>query len=136
MKNLIGNRGYDLFNDLFLDSFLTKGGFDDMLRTDIKENEKNYIFEVEVPGIKKEDIKISLKNGYLNINATRTIQENENEEKIIRKERFSGTYTRSFYVGDDVKQKDVNASFENGILNITIPKESERDQSDTIISIQ
>ena len=136
MKNLISNRGYDLFNDLFLDSFLTKGGFDDMLRTDIKENEKNYIFEVEVPGIKKEDIKISLKNGYLNINATRTIQENENEEKIIRKERFSGTYTRSFYVGDDVKQKDVNASFENGILNITIPKESERDQSDTIISIQ
>ena len=95
------------------------------MRTDIREDEKGYHFEVDLPGFRKEDISLSLKDGVLNIRAIRNEQQKEekNEEgKVVRIERYSGNLERSFYVGDEVSEDDVKAKFENGVLQIDIAK--------------
>lgn len=84
---------------------------------------------MEVPGFAKEDISIELHDGYLNISAKKS---NDNDEKdndgnIIRRERYSGSCSRSFYVGDDIKQEDIKASYNNGELIITLPKNAPRE---------
>ena len=94
-----------------------------MLRTDIKETENSYIIETEVPGLKKEDIKISLDHNYLTIIATRKEEKDEKENnKYLHKERFTGTYKRSFYVGE-INKDSISAKFDNGMLTITLTKE-------------
>ncbi|WP_143357579.1 Hsp20/alpha crystallin family protein, partial [Erysipelatoclostridium sp. An15] len=89
----------------------------------------NYQLEMEVPGFAKEDISIELHDGYLNISAKKS---NDNDEKdndgnIIRRERYSGSCSRSFYVGDDIKQEDIKASYNNGELIITLPKNAPKE---------
>ena len=97
------------------------------MKTDIKENEKDYELSVELPGYKKEDVNAELKDGYLIINATNEKNDEEKDEKgYIRKERYYGSFTRSFYVGKDVKEEDIKAKFENGVLILDIPKEVEK----------
>lgn len=93
-----------------------------LLKTDIKETDKEYTLLMDVPGLTKKDIKISLDQKYLTVTAT-SDQESQEGTKYIRKERFYGTSTRSFYVGD-IEQKDIKASFENGLLIIVIPKKN------------
>lgn len=94
------------------------------MNADVQEFDDRYQLDLELPGLKKEDIRAELKDGYLVVSAK---QESSNEEKdekgkYIRKERYYGSYQRSFYVGNAVKQEDIKASFENGILALTIPK--------------
>ena len=97
-----------------------------LMKTDVKETEEGYEVDIDLPGFKKEDIQAELKDGYLTIAAVH--QENRDEKdkegKILRQERYSGSCKRSFYVGDQLKQEDVKAAFENGLLKLQFPKEA------------
>lgn len=95
-----------------------------MPKTDVKEVNGNYELDMELPGVKKEDINAKLENGYLTIQATQdnSRDEKDSEGNYIRRERYQGSFSRSFYVGDNVKQEDINASFDQGVLRLTIPK--------------
>ena len=96
-----------------------------MMKTDIRETDGSYELDVDLPGFKKEDVKIQLKDGYLNIQATREEKKDEKDEKgkYVRRERYTGTCNRSFYVGPNIKHEDIHAKYENGILHVTFPKE-------------
>lgn len=112
-------------DDFFRDDFFKKPekmNFQ-LMKTDIRETEDQYILEVDLPGYKKEDIKIDVTEGYLTINA-KTDHEEKKEEKgnYVRRERFTGECTRSFYVGEDIKTNEIKASFKNGILLLEVPK--------------
>ena len=96
-----------------------------LMKTDVRETEKTYELDIDLPGFKKEDVKIQLKDGYLNIQATREEKKDEKDEKgkYVRRERYTGTCNRSFYVGPNIKHEDIHAKYENGILHVTFPKE-------------
>lgn len=95
-----------------------------LMKTDIKELDDSFMLAVNMPGVKKEDIQAELKDGYLTINATHGSSNEEKDEEghYIRRERYFGTCSRSFYVGEDVTQDDIKAKYEDGVLNVTIPK--------------
>ena len=97
---------------------------DHLMKTDVRETENGYELAVDLPGIKKEDVKAKLDDGYLTITAS-TSQNNDEKDKngrYIRRERFSGSYSRSFYVGEGVKEEDIKAKFDNGVLTLDVPK--------------
>ena len=125
MRNYLTNRDYwagDLFQDLFDDSMFNANN-KHLMKTDIKEDEKKYDIEIEMPGFKKEDIKISLNNSYLTVEANVEKKEEKEEKKhYIYHERYYGAMSRSYYVGNTIKEEDINAKFENGILHLEIPK--------------
>lgn len=95
------------------------------MKTDIYEKDGNYLIEMELPGYAKEDIKADLKDGYLTITAHKneTKEEKEAKGKCIHKERYTGTCSRNFYVGEDLTQEDVKAAFKDGVLRLVVPKE-------------
>lgn len=92
-----------------------------LMNTDIKENDNDYELTMNLPGVKKEDVTAELKDGYLTIHATSN-QNKDEDGKYIRRERYSGSCNRSFYVGDAITEEDIKANFENGTLKMTIPK--------------
>ena len=101
----------------------------DMMKTDIRDVDGNYELEIDLPGFKKDEIKVQLDNGYLTISAAKGLDKDETDKKTgkyIRRERYAGNLSRSFYVGENVKQEDFKASFKNGILRITVPKEEKK----------
>ncbi|MGM9947300.1 Hsp20/alpha crystallin family protein [Floccifex sp.] len=108
---------FDLFQDQ--DSFSDRN----TLKTDIIEKDGFYILKMEVAGFKKENIQLELKEGTITITATK---EKDNNVKVIRQERFVGRCSRSFYVGENIRQEDIKASFNNGELEITIPTEAKK----------
>ena len=116
----------DIFDDFFYETNSSHTTVN-VMRTDIIESENQYLLNMELPGFKKEDIQMELKNGYLMISATK----NENNETtdvqghVIRRERYRGSCSRNFYVGD-IRQEDIRASFENGELKVVVPKENVR----------
>ena len=117
---------FDLWDEMFRDPFFTGERESKLMKTDIKEKKDKYIVDIDLPGYEKEDIKIEVDNGYLIVNAKTSHHKDEKEEgKYVRKERFVGECSRSFYVGEDVKQEDIKASFRNGTLKIEIPKKDE-----------
>ena len=95
-----------------------------IMRTDVKESDTGYELDIDLPGCKKENVKAELKNGYLTINAETSQNNDQKDEngKYIRRERYYGTCSRSFYVGEDVLQEDIKARFEDGILKVSVPK--------------
>ena len=119
------NHEFDLLGEMFRDPFFTDGE-SKIMKTDIKEKKDKYLIDIDLPGYDKENIKLEVENGYLIVHAT---IDNNNEEKeegrFVRKERYMGSCSRSFYVGDEVKSEDVKASFKNGTLKIEIPKKEE-----------
>ena len=117
---------FDLFDDFFKNDFLPK---EKNMMTDIKETKDKYIIEMDLPGFTKDNIDISLNNGYLEISAKAEKEDNKEEERYVRRERFYGECSRSFYVGDKIKEDDIEAKFKNGILKIDIPKKEEEDKS-------
>ena len=119
-------RNYDLFDTMF-DSFLPTNS-NNMMRTDVHEKDGYYDLDIELPGYKKEDIAMEISDGYLNIKATRTNSDEEKDERgnLIRQERFYGSISRSFYVGDNIKAEDIKAKYENGILNINLPSREQK----------
>ena len=113
----------NIFDDLFNTPFFTRSE-QNMMKTDIKEHDGGYELTVDLPGVKKEDIKAELNDGYLTITAESDTSKDEKDEKgkYICRERYSGSYSRSFYVGDAVTEEDIKAKFENGTLTLDIPK--------------
>jgi HSP20 family molecular chaperone IbpA len=97
-----------------------------MMKTDVKEKGDTYEVDIDLPGFKKDEISISLENGYLSINAAKGLDKDEQDKegKYIRRERYAGSMSRSFYVGDGLRQEDVHAKYENGILKLSVPKEA------------
>ena len=95
-----------------------------LMKTDIKEMENGYEVTMNLPGVKKEDVKAELKDGYLTISASSNSNKDEKDEegRYIRRERYSGSCSRSFYVGDAMTESDIKAKFENGTLTMMIPK--------------
>ena len=95
-----------------------------VMKTDVRETKDGYDVFVDLPGFKKEDVKLDLENGYLTITANRSedLDEKDKEGHYIRQERCTGSCARSFYVGEELKPEDVTAKFENGILSLKLPK--------------
>ena len=95
-----------------------------MMKTDVKETDSSYEVDIDLPGFKKDEINAKLENGYLTISAAKGLDKDEKDKKgkYIRKERYAGSMSRSFYVGDAITQEDIKAKYEDGILKLTIPK--------------
>ena len=96
-----------------------------LMKTDIQEYDDGYQLEIDLPGFKKDEVHAELKDGYLVVSAEKGLDEDEQDKKTgkyIRRERYAGSMMRSFYVGDEIKQEDIHAKFENGILQLSIPK--------------
>ena len=119
--------GRDMFDDFFGNS-LSNYRTNDLMKTDIKDTDNAYELTIDMPGIKKEDIKAELKDGYLTVNATSGYSNDDKDSngKYIRRERHYGSCSRSFYVGNAVTQDDIKASFENGPLKLVIPKKEDK----------
>ena len=100
-----------------------------MMKTDVRETDKGYELDVDLPGFKKDEISAQLKDGYLTISAAKGLDKDEKNEdgKYIRRERYAGAMSRSFYVGEGVEQEDIHAKYENGILKLSIPKKDARE---------
>ena len=111
-----------------------------VMKTDVRENADSYDVFVDLPGFKKEDVKLDLENGYLTIAAQRNeeLDEKDNDGRYIRRERATGSCARSFYVGKELEPSDIAAKFENGILSLHLPKADAKKQEPkpTMIEIE
>ena len=127
-------------NDDFFDDFFSTPSWStfssactnsaNAMKTDIQEFDDRYQLELELPGYRKEDVKAQLKDGYLTISASRSSNQDTKDENgsYLRRERYYGASSRSFYVGDKMTEEDIKARFENGILHVEIPKKEETKQ--------
>ena len=132
MRNSLWNK--DLFdgfmNDMFEDDFF--GGKNplygnharNMMKTDIRETDEGYELDIDLPGFKKDEIQAELKNGYLTVSAAKGLDKDEQNKKgeYIRRERYAGSMSRSFYVGEHLNEEDIKAKYEDGILKLSVPK--------------
>ncbi len=118
-------RDFDLFDEMFNDPFFTRGE-NKLMKTDIKDKKDHYELEIDLPGYEKENIKIELADGYLTVHASMNKEVNEDKDsRYVHKERYVGNSSRSFYVGENVKEEDIKASFKNGTLKLSLPKVDE-----------
>lgn len=135
--------GESLFDDFF-DGFFGFPVFDDrdmqkaqkklygrhaanMMKTDVKEHDDHYEVDIDLPGFKKDELSLELKDGYLIISAAKGFDRDENKSgKFVRQERYAGSMSRTFYVGDELKQEDIHAKYESGVLKLSIPKPEEK----------
>ena len=94
-----------------------------LMKTDVRETEKTYELDIDLPGFKKDEIQIELKDGYLTVSAEKGLDKDEEDKngRVIRQERYAGACSRSFYVGD-VKPEDIKAKYEHGVLTVLVPK--------------
>lgn len=140
--------GENLFDEFFNDSFaLMTSGRDplygkhakNLMKTDVRELDGSYEIDIDLPGFKKDEVDIQLQDGCLTISAAKGLDKDEKDKqgRYIRQERYAGSVSRSFYVGEDVKPADVKASFEDGILKLSVPKaEAKQLPENTTIAIQ
>ncbi len=139
---LLANRHYNLFDEMFNDPFFKRpfeNSATQIMKTDIHDKDGNYMIEMELPGYAKEDIKADLKDGYLTITASRNETKEEKDAKgnCIRKERYTGSCNRSFYVGDSVTQDDIKAAFKDGVLSLQVPKDMPKiEETPKLITIE
>ena len=137
--------GENLFNDFF-DDFFDFPVFDDremqkaqkklygrhaanMMKTDVQEHDDHYEVDIDLPGFKKDEISLELKDGYLVISAAKGLDKDEKDKKTkkyVRRECYAGSMSRSFYVGEDIRQEDIHAKYESGVLKLSIPKAEEK----------
>lgn len=133
--------GENLFDEFF-DDFFDFPTFDDsamqktqkklygrhaanMMKTDVQEHQDHYEVDIDLPGFKKDELSLELKNGYLIITAAKGLDQDEKEEKtgkFVRRERYAGSMSRSFYVGEEIRQEEIHAKYESGVLKLNIPK--------------
>ncbi len=139
--------GENLFDDFF-DDFFDLPEIDDkamqkaqrklygrhatnMMKTDVREHDDHYEVDIDLPGFKKDELSLELKDGYLMISAAKGLDKDEKEKKsgkLVRQERYAGSVSRAFYVGEDVKQEDIHAKYESGVLKLDIPKMEQKKQ--------
>ena len=126
--------GENLLDDFFGEPF---GGYDysesGLMTTDVKDTDKGYEVTMNMPGVKKEDVKAELKDGYLTVSAETNTKKDEKAEdgKYIRRERYAGACQRSFYVGEDVTEQDIKAEFKHGMLKLFVPKKEAKPAVET-----
>lgn len=119
---------FDLWDDMFTDPFFTESE-SKLMKTDIKEKKDKYVIEMDLPGYEKDGIKVEIQDGYLTVHAKVNKQDNEEEKgKFVRKERYTGECSRSFYVGENIKEEDIKAKFRNGTLMLEVPKKEQHKQ--------
>ncbi len=140
--------GENLFDDFFDDFYKPavkraprrmSGPVSTVMKTDVKETADAFELDIDLPGYKKEDVQAQLKDGYMTITATAKKEDEtkESEGNYIRRERYTGTCSRSFYVGEAVTEEDIKARFEDGILKVTVPKKEAKPQPEKrLISIE
>ena len=148
VPSIFGENLFDeFFNDPFEMNMLLPRGRDplygkhskNLMKTDVRETENSYELDIDLPGFKKEDVNVELKNGYLTIATSKSLDKDEKDPKgrYIRQERYAGAMSRSFYVGEDVQPSEISAKFENGILQLSVPKaEQKRLPKTTTIAIE
>ena len=141
--------GENLFDDFFSDPFgmmvpqsrdplYGKHG-KNLMKTDVRETENSYELDIDLPGFKKDEVSIDLKDGYLTISAAKGLDKDAEDKKASTSvtERYAGACSRSFYVGWDVEPDEISAKFESGILQISVPKETRKPEvKSTSVSIQ
>ena len=136
--------GENLFDDFFADPFglMSANRTDEalygkharnMMKTDVRELDGSYELDIDLPGFKKDEISVDLKNGYLTIGATKGLDKDEKDKngKYIRRERYAGVCSRSFYVGNVVRPEDISAKYEDGILKLSVPKTVKKELPET-----
>lgn len=144
--------GESLFDDLMDFRFPTEEDFfgkrnplfgkhgKNLMKTDIREKDGSYELDIDLPGFKKDEVKAKLENGFLTISAEKGLDrvQKDKEGRFIRQERYAGAMSRSFYVGDSVKQEDITAKFEDGILRLSVPKQEMKklENKDQYIAIE
>ena len=128
----------NLFDDFFADPFdmMPPRGHDplygkhakNIMKTDIRETDGTYELDIDLPGFKKEEVNVDLNDGCLTIHAEKALDKDEKDDngKYIRRERFAGSCSRSFYVGENIEPTDISAKFEDGILKLSVPKEVQK----------
>lgn len=137
LSTVFGENLMDMFDDFDRSFFRGFGSMDralygkhaqHMMKTDVKETDEGYEVDVDLPGFRKDEISLELNNGYLTIATEKTLEkDHENKQgRMLRQERFAGVMQRSFYVGDEMTETDVKASYENGVLHISVPKKDAR----------
>lgn len=136
----------NLFDDFFDDRFMMPSVFGkndplygknakNVMKTDVRETENTYELDIDLPGFKKEDVSLKLDDGYLTIGAVKSLEKesgNGKDGKYIRRERYEGQCSRSFFVGKGVQARDVSAKFEDGILKVSVPKTAQPEMNNYI----
>ena len=142
MPSIFGENLFDDWMDFSFPSFdraFYESNTRNMMKTDVKETDQGYELDIELPGYKKEDVRAQLKDGYLTVQAAKNMNNDEKNKQgaYIRRERYAGTMSRSFYVGDNVTEEDIHAKFEDGILKLSVPKkEAKKVEENKYITIQ
>ena len=138
VPSIFGENLFDEFwNDPFdMDRMLPRGRdplygkhSKNLMKTDVRETEGSYELDVDLPGFKKDEVNVELNNGYLTIEAAKSLDKDDTDKqgRYIRQERYAGSMSRSFYVGDDVESTDICAKYEDGILKISVPKAAQKE---------
>ena len=131
--------GENLFDSFFNDfARVEKTEVPKIMKTDIKENDMGFELDIELPGCSKEDVSAELKDGYLTIagKTSTSTDEKDDSGRFIRRERYQGSFSRSFFVGEELEQEDIKAKFENGILKVFVPKKEPKPAVETRKMIQ
>ena len=131
MPSIFGENLFDDWMDFSfpdIDKTLYGKHAKNMMKTDVKETDQGYEVAIDLPGFKKDEIKLELNDGYLTISAEKGLDKDEKDKKdtYIRRERYAGSMTRSFYVGESLTEQDIHAKYENGILTLDVPKEDKK----------
>ena len=127
MPSIFGENVFDDFMDFSfpdIDRKLYGKHSKNVMKTDVREMDDSYEVVIDLPGFKKDEIEVQLENGYLTISAAKGLDKDETDKqgKYLRQERYAGSMSRSFYVGEDITEEDIHGKFENGILKLDIPK--------------
>ena len=131
MPSIFGENLFDDFFDDFARPYKVTAGYTqpaNVMKTDVNETEGSFELDIDMPGYKKEDVKAELKDGYLTITGTTKKETGDQDKKgkYVRRERYCGSCSRSFYVGKAVEKEDIKAKFEDGVLKISVPKKEEK----------
>ena len=139
MPSVFGRNVFDEMDKLFSEAWFGDGsrrkaerelwGRGLQMSTDVKETPDGYVLEMNLPGFAKDEVRAELENGYLTIRAVKEVNNEEKDEengRYIRRERYSGSCERVFYVGENVKKEDIKASFKDGVLTLNLPKKEEQ----------
>ena len=132
MPSIFGENLFDDFMDDFafpnVDKVLYGKHASNLMKTDVKETDSGYEVDIDLPGFKKDEIQMQLENGYLTVSAANGLNKDEKNEdgRYVRRERYAGSVSRSFYVGENVTEKDIHPKYENGILSFKMPKDDKK----------
>ena len=150
MPRIFGENLFDDFmNDFVFPDFTDSANIEkalygkhakNLMKTDVKDTENGYEVDIDLPGFKKDEITMKLENGTLTVSAAKGLDKDEQDKKgnYIRRERYAGTLSRSFYVGDAVSEEDIHAKYEDGILKLSVPKKAPKavEEKDGYIAIE